>query len=41
MHLVIKPANLLIAQSGVVKIGDFGIALEQGGYEDGREGDAR
>jgi len=41
VHLDIKPANLLIAQSGVVKIGDFGIALEQGGYEDGREGDAR
>ena len=41
VHNDIKPANLLITSSGVVQIGDFGIALEHGKYEDGREGDAR
>ena len=41
VHNDIKPANLLITSSGVVQIGDFGIALEHGKFEDGREGDAR
>ena len=41
VHLDIKPANLLISDVGMVKIGDFGMAAEQGIGEDGREGDTR
>lgn len=42
VHLDIKPQNILISQSGVIKIGDFGIAMAQGNDEDeGHEGDTR
>jgi len=41
VHLDIKPANLLISASGVVKIGDFGMAAAVGSKEDGHEGDTR
>ena len=37
VHLDVKPANLLISQEGVVKIGDFGMAADQGQGEDGHE----
>jgi len=37
VHLDVKPANLLISQAGVVKIGDFGMAADQGQGEDGHE----
>ena len=39
VHLDVKPANLLIAEGGVVKIGDFGMTTEQGRGDDGHEGD--
>ena len=39
VHLDVKPANLLIADGGVVKIGDFGMTTEQGRGDDGHEGD--
>ena len=42
VHLDIKPANLLIANGGTIKIGDFGMAVEQGiCRDDGHEGDTR
>jgi serine/threonine-protein kinase RIO1 len=41
VHLDVKPANLLISMEGVIKIGDFGMAAEQGKGEDGHEGDTR
>jgi serine/threonine protein kinase len=41
VHLDIKPANLLIGLSGVIKIGDFGMACKIGTKEDGHEGDSR
>jgi len=41
VHLDIKPANLLICSSGIIKIGDFGMAAEQGSGEDGQEGDSK
>lgn len=41
VHLDVKPANLLLAEGGIVKIGDFGMAVERGCGEDGHEGDTR
>jgi hypothetical protein len=41
VHLDIKPANLLICSSGLIKIGDFGKAVKAGMGEDGQEGDQR
>lgn len=38
IHLDIKPSNVLIADDGTLKIGDFGLAMNQGGWCDGREG---
>ena len=37
----IKPANLLISIEGVIKICDFGSAVEEGNHEDSHEGDTR
>lgn len=37
----IKPANLLIYSEGVVKIGDFGLAVSAGSFEEDHEGDMR
>ena len=41
VHLDIKPANILIGDNGVLKIGDFGMATMQGVGDDGEEGDQR
>ena len=42
VHLDIKPANILIGLDGTLKIGDFGIAmLEGGGADEAHEGDTR
>jgi membrane-associated tyrosine/threonine-specific cdc2-inhibitory kinase len=41
VHLDIKPANLLISDTGLIKIGDFGMAAQNGSKEDGHEGDSR
>ena len=41
VHLDIKPANILIGGDGVLKIGDFGNAVEIGEDRDGSEGDTR
>lgn len=41
VHLDIKPANILIAANGVLKIGDFGNAVPIGEDRDGSEGDTR
>ena len=41
VHLDIKPANILIDNKGILKIGDFGMATTQGPGEDGEEGDQR
>ena len=37
----IKPANILIGDNGILKIGDFGMATAQGVGDDGEEGDQR
>lgn len=37
----IKPANLLIYSEGVVKIGDFGLAVNAGSSAEDHEGDMR
>lgn len=41
VHLDIKPANLLITDSGCIQIGDFGMSAQIGSKEDGHEGDTR
>lgn len=41
VHLDIKPENAFINAEGRLKIGDFGMAREAGGSEDGVEGDNR
>ena len=41
VHLDIKPANLLITESGTLQIGDFGMAAAIGSCDDGNEGDTR
>ena len=38
-HEDVKPANLLISEKGIIKIGDFGMAADFGVGEDGHEGD--
>ena len=41
VHLDVKPANILIDSSGVLKIGDFGMAKYRGLAVDDNEGDQR
>lgn len=41
VHLDIKPANILIDSSGILKIGDFGMTTTQGTGSDSNEGDQR
>ena len=37
----IKPSNLLISAEGCIKIGDFGLAVDEDNYSDPQEGDTR
>ena len=41
VHLDIKPSNILISLTGRLKLGDLGMATEEGERGDGREGDVR
>lgn len=41
LHLDVKPANVMVALDGTLKLGDFGQAVLQDQYELGEEGDSR
>lgn len=41
VHMDIKPHNILMTETGVLKIGDLGLVRAVGNMEDGQEGDSR
>jgi serine/threonine protein kinase len=41
VHMDVKPSNILISSSGILKLADFGLATDQGVSGDGNEGDNR
>lgn len=41
VHMDVKPSNILISSSGILKLADFGLATDQGSSRDGNEGDNR
>lgn len=41
VHMDVKPSNILISSSGILKLADFGLATDQGISGDGNEGDNR
>ena len=40
LHLDLKPENIFLTEEGLLKIGDFGVTVHQGCFEDGNEGDS-
>jgi len=40
LHLDLKPENIFLTDDGTLKIGDFGVTVHQGCFEDGNEGDS-
>jgi len=41
LHLDLKPDNLFLSDQHGIKIGDFGLVVENGKWVEGEEGDVR